>query len=141
VGSSLADMSSGLLASVSRGGSKAGTRAQQNSAEPAAPSDQPTAAVPATLGGDSSSAQRDVASSASAPTAPQEVTTAGEPAKSWSATLSGLGSSLWPARPCTKGAPVIDASDKPEAPNDGLPTSFSASQQLTPRRSQDGGQA
>ncbi|KAK9917239.1 hypothetical protein WJX75_002197 [Coccomyxa subellipsoidea] len=31
--------------------------------------------------------------------------------------------------------------NKPEAPNDGLPTSFSASQQLTPRRSQDGGQA
>ncbi|EIE20360.1 hypothetical protein COCSUDRAFT_54303 [Coccomyxa subellipsoidea C-169] len=137
MGSSLSNMGAGLLSSVSRRDPKAPASAQQGSIDPALHTGQPTGGVLAARGDDADVTCMDRVSGAPASSSAEVATKAMQPASIWFPTLSGLGSSL---RPRTDGKSAADVSKEPQATSgstDSLPTSSSASQQLTPRRSQD----
>ncbi|BDA50776.1 hypothetical protein COCOBI_16-4540 [Coccomyxa sp. Obi] len=150
VGTSLPGIGTGLFSSVPGMRTRARTTdAQDSTASSSAASSadpvQPevgTPEVPDKSSAASEPARDGVSPAADAPASEQST----QSASGWTAALAGLGSSLWPARTAAKGVQTPPAGDllEPEgstAAEDGLPTSCSASQQLTPRRSSEGSQA
>lgn len=149
VGTSLPGVGTGLFSSVLGATTRATTTdAQSRTAASSAPSsaDPVKPEVGASEVADESSAASEatrdgLSAAADAQASEQSI----HYASGWTAVIAGLGSSLWPGRTAEKGVEtplkckLLEPERSSAAEND-LPTSCSASQQLTPRRSSYGSQ-